>query len=194
MTNIEKMRQEIKRRYDYENEMYHKMKPDGRPNDGWSESLAIMGVLEELLFFINSLPEEPDSEELEEAAMNHIAPIENEDGLKVINFSGQDIKDAFKAGAEWQKEQMLKYGNVILAEEDFDAEKEKSMEWGYNLCKEQMLKKAVEGYVTFNVDAQKEELPCVTVIEDEKPLEFYDSHGFKLGDKVRIIIVKEEKK
>lgn len=40
--------------------------------------------------------------ELEEAAMNYIAPIENEDGLKVINFSGQDIKDAFIAGAEWK--------------------------------------------------------------------------------------------
>lgn len=36
--------------------------------------------------------------DLEEAAENYIAPIENEDGLKVINFSGQDIKDAFIAG------------------------------------------------------------------------------------------------
>ena len=60
MDKIEKIRQEIKRRYDYENKMYHKKKPDGRPNDGWAESLAIMGVLEELLTFLDILLEEPD--------------------------------------------------------------------------------------------------------------------------------------
>ena len=60
MDKIDKIRQEIKRRHDYENEMYHKKKPDGRPNDGWAESLAIMGVLEELLSFIDTLSEEPD--------------------------------------------------------------------------------------------------------------------------------------
>lgn len=49
--------------------------------------------------------QEPEVD-LEEAAMNYIASIENEDGLKVINFSGRDIKDAFIAGAEWQKEKM----------------------------------------------------------------------------------------
>lgn len=66
--------------------------------------LFILGGLKTSL----STLEEPVSEDLEEAAMNYIAPIENEDGLKVINFSGQDIKDAFKTGAEWQKEQMMK--------------------------------------------------------------------------------------
>ena len=60
MSNIDKIRQEIKRRHDYENEMYHKKKPDGRSNDGWAESLAIMGVLEELLTFLDTLSEEPD--------------------------------------------------------------------------------------------------------------------------------------
>ena len=61
-----------------------------------------------------------------------------------------------------------------------------------NAFREQMMKEAVEGYVTFNYDAQKEGLPCVTVIANEKPLEFYEGRGFKLGDKVRIIIVKED--
>lgn len=66
MSNIDKIRQEIKRRHDYENEMYHKKKSDGRPNDGWAESLAIMGVLEELLSFIDSLPDEPQWKPSEE--------------------------------------------------------------------------------------------------------------------------------
>lgn len=56
--------------------------------------------------------EEPDKD-LEEAAMNYIAPIENEDGLKVINFSGQDIKDAFIAGAEWAMNQGVKTTGTI---------------------------------------------------------------------------------
>lgn len=50
----------------------------------------------------------PASKDLEEAANNYISPIENEQGLSFIGFSGQDIKDAFIAGAEWQKDQMLK--------------------------------------------------------------------------------------
>lgn len=48
-----------------------------------------------------------DCNELEDAADNYISPIENEQGLSFIGFSGQDIKDAFIAGAEWQKEQMM---------------------------------------------------------------------------------------
>ena len=52
-----------------------------------------------------------------------------------------------------------------------------------------MMEEAVEGYVTFNYDAQQEGLPCATVIANEKPLEFYESRGFKLGDKVRIIVL-----
>lgn len=65
-------------------------------------------ALEELLTFLDTLPEEPVSDDLEEAAMNYIAPIENEDGLKVINFSGRDIKDAFIAGAKWGAEHLKK--------------------------------------------------------------------------------------
>lgn len=49
------------------------------------------------------------------------------------------FSDAINYGMRLQKEQMMEDGNVILAEEDFDAEKEKSMECGYNLCKEHMI-------------------------------------------------------
>ena len=83
------------------------------------------------------------------------------------------------------------YDNKDIGEtidKSFDA----GIKEGYRRCIEQMLQEAVEGYVTFNYDAQKEGLPCVTVIANEKPLEFYEGRGFKLGDKVRIIIVKED--
>lgn len=98
MDKVEKIRQEIKRRYNYENEMYHKKKPDGWSNDGWAESLAIMGVLEELLTFLDTLSEEPDKS-LEEVA-NDFA---NQDCVTFISR-----KKGFIAGAEWmakQKEQ-----------------------------------------------------------------------------------------
>ena len=94
------------------------------------------------------------SEDVEEEAMNYIAPIENEDGLKVINFSGQDIKDAFIAGASWQKEQMMK--------------------------------EAVEGKIYGYDDGSFELIASWLDMPKESK--------FKFGDRVRIIIVKEEGK
>lgn len=51
--------------------MYNKTKPDGRPNDGWAESLAIMGELEELTNFLDTLPEQPECHTVEDW-MQHI--------------------------------------------------------------------------------------------------------------------------
>ena len=98
MDKVEKIRQEIKRRYNYENEMYHKKKPDGWSNDGWAESLAIMGVLEELLTFLDTLSEEPDKS-LEEVA-NDFA---NQDCVTFISR-----KKGFIAGAEWMEKEINK--------------------------------------------------------------------------------------
>lgn len=111
MDKIEKIRQEIKRRYDYENEMYHKKKPDGRPNDGWAESLAIMGVLEELLTFLDTLSEESDKS-LEEAAENYRRKSYNTAMIPPLDGPtdeyGGNIKNAFKAGAEWMEKEINK--------------------------------------------------------------------------------------
>ena len=103
MSNIEKIRQEIKRWHDYENEMYHKKKPDGRTNDGWAESLAIMGVLEELLTFLDTLSEEPDKS-LEEAAEDWV--FENCFDCDVVGE--HRAYDAFIAGAEWMEKEINK--------------------------------------------------------------------------------------
>ena len=51
------------------------------------------------------------------------------------------------------------------------------MEWGYNLCKEQMMKEAVEGEYDF--------YPAAVYLDVPIP-------RMNLGDKVRIIIVKED--
>lgn len=58
--------------------------------------------------------------------------------------------------------------------------------------REQMMKEAVDGYISFNENAHEEGLPDITAIADEKPLEFYEKRGFKLGDKVRVIVLKKE--
>lgn len=49
--------------------------------------------------------------DLEKAAENYIAPIENDEGLDYINFNGRDIKDAFIAGAEWMESQFEHCGS-----------------------------------------------------------------------------------
>ena len=164
----------------------------------------------QLLSFIDSLQQGKPSlpNDLDEASEKWCE--ENNKGIALCADKKShylaDGMDAFKAGAEWQyqkdrgefakikaktwsegfdacKEQMLKDGNVILAEEDFDAEKEKSMEWGYNLCKVQMMKEAVEGEIQMRYSG------CLCA----KTIRAINEDKFKFGDKVRIIIVKEEK-
>lgn len=88
-----------------------------RWNDNVRESTRHMTVQEEdynrgknssyleLLEFINSLPEEPVSEDLNEAAIMHYKDVmeyEAKTGLKPAYMT------SFKAGAQWQKEQMTK--------------------------------------------------------------------------------------
>lgn len=88
------------------------------------------------------------SDTLEEAAET----FNSEDAARMWDYEGKTqgeiVEAAFKAGAEWQKEQMMK--------------------------------EAVEGTV-HNFSSYK---PHPTVLVDAK--------GFNQGDKVRIIIVKEE--
>lgn len=59
--------------------------------------------MEKLLKFIDSLQEEPASEDLEEA----LAECVNR-RLEIDEFANDSIKFAFIEGAEWQKQQMMK--------------------------------------------------------------------------------------
>ena len=120
--------------------------------------------------------EKPVPNDLEEAANEY-----EKENTGIYPEVGQtSIRDAFIDGVEWGREQMMNDGNVILAEEDFDAEKEKSMERGYNLCKKQMFKDVVEG----------------EIVKDNRGNNVVRAGAFnkdfEYGDKVRIIIVKED--
>lgn len=82
--------------------------------------------------------------------------------------------DAFKAGAEWQKEQECSdcpnRGNTHQYLK------------GLKDCKEQMLKEAVEGYVNYYEDSGG-----ILMAEAQVGCPYHN------GDKVKIIIVKEDK-
>lgn len=149
--------------------------------------------------------EESVPNDLEEAAMNYIAPIENEDGLKVINFFGQDIKDAFIAGAKWQEEQDEKEQAdlfTIVALDAAERAKEqqyqkdraefaklKAKEWsdgydegvakGKDDMKEQMLNKAEECELYWDGDFLAIDLNMAAL-------------GYSERDKVRVIILPKD--
>ncbi len=91
-------------------------------------------------------------------------------------------KEGFIAGAEWQKDQMELYGSVTLTESDFDAEKEKASGWGYNLCKEQMMNRAVDGEIGYWNQTG------LSIRLDQS----LEKIGYDEDTKVKIIIVKQD--
>lgn len=127
-------------------------------------------ILSELLSFLSTL-EEDTPNDLEEAADNHIREVVD----AAWEWETRDIKDAFIAGAEWQKEQDDKELSDILTIAHLQ---------GADQMKEQMLKGAVEGKIG--------ELGFhnAVYLQEPKWTNFLD--GFKKGDKVRIIICKKE--
>ena len=117
------------------------------------------------------------------AADNYIAPIENDEGLDYINFSGRDIRDAFIAGAEWQKEQDEKSIDERWEELQINfREINEAFEAGKKWQKEQMLKGALDTIVRGYVGGDG------VYIDADLP------QGIKVneGQKVKIIIVKSD--
>ena len=65
-----------------------------------------------LMDFINSLPKEPvepevECDDLKKAADDHIRRVTDAAGHPGWDWETQDIADAFKAGAEWQKKNII---------------------------------------------------------------------------------------
>lgn len=137
MTAIEKIRAEIKERISLEKELLK------RAGDSYRIEGSI-DALKGLLSFLDTIEKEPVSEDLEEAAINYIAPIENEDGLKVINFSGQDIKDAFIAGANWQKEKDTR--DMVMSD---NRQFQKVYELGKKDMMEKMMKEKINEIIEY---------------------------------------------
>jgi len=118
-----------------------------------------------------SWQKEPVSEDLEEAAWFYadrkacldksvFTQKEVNEKRSKLEYNWEDIRIAFKAGAQWQKEQMLK--DMLL------------------------------GYVCFNQTAHSEQLPDHCIITDEETKEIFDKRGLKEGDRVKVIIIKDE--
>ncbi len=98
MTDKEKIKSEIERLLRVKEETSHLNQSDF--NSGRWKGLM------EVKSFIDSLPKESASEDLEEAAKEYrlSASLDNE---RYLTF-GSNIMNAFVAGANWQKEQMMK--------------------------------------------------------------------------------------
>ena len=93
-------------------------------------------VCKKILEYIDSMQEESVSEELEEAADKYSNNDYNYFDVLVTEYDGTEhwmndkvfIKDAFKAGAKWQKEQLIyKLKNKEVKE--VDLQKEIDKEW-----------------------------------------------------------------
>ena len=96
MSNIDKIRQEIERRKENIVSKVHHY------------PIHRIELLDDLLTFIDSLPEEKPSEDLEEAADDHIRKVADAAGHPGWDWETQDIAEAFIAGAEWIAEQLKK--------------------------------------------------------------------------------------
>ena len=99
-----------------------------------------------------------------------------------------DVIDAFKAGAEWQKEQMGEQARKELAKTDITLADlvafDEGCKLGRRLERQDMLKEAVEGVMIDSLGVRIM-APLNAVIQRE---------GLKDGDKVKIVIVKEDEK
>ena len=123
------------------------------------------GFTNEIMDIINPLQEEPVSEDLEEAAKRYS---DNEDPICTCE---ECLLKSFKAGAKWQKEQFekerLKHCDALTAEQaqiesDFVVQHLKknnrtptfidAIEYGMMLEKEQMMAKAIDGYVIEDIE------------------------------------------
>jgi hypothetical protein len=110
MNNVERIKAELKRLYN------QSLVDENRQAELDLKSAACTSygkskACKELLSFINSMQEEPVSEDLYEAAENYgdeldniLAVCDDNDGDNTI---GEYAKEAFKAGANWQKAQLL---------------------------------------------------------------------------------------
>ena len=101
MTDKEKIKEEIEKLKNKQLSIFSK----GESVEICGTALTCIGTYNQLLSFINSLPEE-HNEDLEEAADQYA--LRDSQAYKGVHCTYVDDKIAFKAGAEWQKQQMVK--------------------------------------------------------------------------------------
>lgn len=148
----------------------------------------------DLFTFMDSLPNEPVSEELEEIAWNHadkkchldiavFTPDEVKKERGKMQFTWQDLYDAVMFGANWQKEQ--DQSTIELAEDH-------AMLAGMEKMKEEMMTKSIEAVVS--------QVPCSNeiILYNPSSVDRYylpqemNKLGLNKGDKVKLIIIKDD--
>ena len=140
---------------------------------GGASFSEVIDKVNEVIDYINSLPEEKPSEDLNDEIKKFIEEYGYERGEDKLL-----IAIVARHFAEWQKERMM---DEWLKDRDgcfWDG-----VEEGKKAMEKQMLKEAVEGEVVKDIN-NKLVVTAKNVNLDK----------FKFGDKVRIIIVKEENK
>lgn len=187
MTTKELIRQEIERleEIDY-------------PVDTYEQSVGFYDALDRIKSFLDTLPDGLVSDDLEEAADDHIRKVADAAGHPGWDWTTQDIAEAFKAGAEWQKEQDQPItGNSLEQEWLRYVDKEKKEcggelpalgEYGWlriarhfaNWQKAKMMEGAVEGKVFMSFAPGHNQMVMADV-------------DLPTNTKVKVIIVKEDK-
>jgi len=182
---VQKIKEEIERRIE-------KYGPDFKtPYDAMYQLLTLLDL-------INSLPEEPESEDLEEEIKRYsknilILPLSG-DRWQTMEITEGNWIDIARHFAEWQKQQgekLFKDDSWNYIEENYPniSQEEKlrlydisikSRLAGANAIKQKMMKDAIDA-TTLDIDAQTIEFG----LWPEKLLDI------KEGDKVKIIVIKE---
>jgi hypothetical protein len=205
MTDEEKIKQEIEKRLSLLWDLIPKgerVLQDNFTKDD-ANNLGKYTALESLLKFIDSLPEEPASEDLEEAADQYA--LRDSQAYKSVHCTYVDDKIAFKAGAEWQKEKHNKQFGFLDLKDCKDAYNEwkssqdnpsaalawvRACEWQKHQMKETLQTEYEKGRFDMREEMMKDvvdgEYWDGSIYLDNRPTEYKD------GDKVKIIIVKEE--
>ena len=153
---IQKIKEEIERRIEETESMQPKF------DQFWAGQIsAFKGVME----IIDSLPEEPVSEDLEEAAEKYAY-----DEFPSIGIPNTVIELSFKAGAEWQLNQMKEILRTEYEKGRFD-------------LREEMMKYVVEGKVQCGWgDGNKLSIKAMLP----------QGSDLKNADKVKIVVLKTE--
>lgn len=151
------------------------------PNGGhcWLDEQRI----EAIGMAVKALQEEPVSEDLEEAANNAVIALVPSFGQKYSDgsyvsscrdsFKREELIELFKAGAKWQKQQILDCNTTL----------QRTFELGKQEMKQQMMKEAVDGKI-YETQARSKMKACTTG---------YISHfDYRVGEKVKVLIIKED--
>ena len=147
-------------------------------------------ICDTLLSFIDSIQEEPVSEDLEEASEEYAYEL-----FPSIGVANTEIELAFKAGAKWQKEQFEKNR---LAHCDAQTEKEAEIERDFvmNIIEKEHRQPTFDDAIKYGMRFHKKQMMVKAIDGTARPDDneiWCNLASFNLedGDKVKVIVIKE---